>query len=137
MAKLEADIATAKRLSLLTDTDTDCCTASSSAAPHAPLDALLKDLLQVQTRLENHEAHQTRLDCDSMASNVKAWADQLRLVLRSLNDAEVQRSAEVLQGVDWYNANLAACREDCEKRMLAMKEEYEEKSAVGRGCATM
>lgn len=135
MANLEADIATARRPSLLIDTDTDCCAASSSAALHAALDAVLKDLLEVQIRLENHKAHQARLDCDSMASYVKDWADQLRLVLRNLNDAEVQRSAEVLRGLDWYDTNLAACREDREKMMQALREQFEKKSAGGVCCA--
>lgn len=110
MGFTEDDIDSSERVSIATNSRR--CFASSSTAPHAPLNSLLADIQKMQTRLERLDEQGRDLDSGSMATLVGEWAGQVCLVTHDLEAAETQRCADVFKSIHWYNENLVASKKD-------------------------
>jgi hypothetical protein len=121
MTHCEEDISLlAQRLSLATGLNR--YSATSSVAPHAPLESLLTELYHMQDKLEDLQEQGLVLDCSGMAEIVGKWATLVTSVLGDLNVAENQRIEDIQEDVAWYNNNLAACED---KSDAACKEQID------------
>jgi hypothetical protein len=121
MTRSEEDLPDlARRLSLVTGSNR--CSASSSAAPHAPLESFLTELCSVQDTLEDLQEQGSTLNPGTMAEIVGKWATLITSILGDINVAENQRIEDVKKDIAWYNNNLAAC----EKKLAAAHKEVDE-----------
>jgi hypothetical protein len=125
MTEPDDDIALAKRLSLITDSNK--CFASSSAAPHAPLLDLLGRMDRARIKLTKLVEEEEAVDAEKMANLVRKWADGVQFIIIGLNAAEEDRSADVFEAIDWYNKNLADAERGIRSLYLKEMEKKEKK----------